>query len=185
MNNPTQTVRNAIQNTKSHLGDYFRATVAQRAGISRTRRGSFYPDMTPEKLAELLETVEWQEFSHPAIMSGCKGYITSDPGLHGLLGVVPLDKLPPGTRVTLEDPKGTKEITGTVDGSVRETVNYTVLITGPEDGIVGDVVYTFHPGDPGRYQGIKADGLVGKVVTPSEALAMGLFSVEIRLPTEG
>lgn len=30
---------------------------------------------------------------------------------------------------------------------LRERVNYTILITGPEDGI-GDCMYTFHPGNP-------------------------------------
>lgn len=165
----------AVAATKEVAGDYWRACLAQRAGDSPGAAGSIYPGLSPEQVEAKLVSAEWEEYSHEAIMAGCVAFKAALPGQ---LGIVSLLTLPEDTPVVLDDRKNTGKVSATVSGVRGETVQFTVIILGQEQG--REVVFTFHPGDPIRPSVVPCKaGLHGKKITIGEAFAMGFAMAKI------
>jgi len=176
MTNNNNFVAAAIAAMKENDRSYWDLTLAQRAGLSGQAQGSIYPGLTPEELEERLLQANWEGYSHPAIMEGCKAFRAEIPGA---LGIVSLAGLPSDTKVVLDDFKATKKVSAVVQGVARPAVDFTVLIVGRDAEDAPWMVWTFHPGDPIRPSQVPAEGLHGKVITVEEALAMGFDFAKI------
>jgi hypothetical protein len=174
MNNSTR-IANAIDRTCKVIPGYFEKTLAQRAGLSETAAGSIYESVNVHQLERMLLNASWEEYSHPAVMPGCVAFKAPIPGT---LGIVELRSIVPDNFVKLDDRKGTGQVSCVVSGSRGETVDFTVIILGDENG--EEVVFTFHPGDPVRPSQIQVEpGMHGKQITVSEAISMGLETAKI------
>jgi len=129
-------------------------------------------------LEALLESLDWEEYSHPAIKAPACGFKALLPeGLEGVLGVVKLSELPEDTQIVLDDRKGTGKVSAVIKGSRLDAprCDYIVAILGPRPDLPDvEVVWTFHPGDPVRPSEVQADGLGGSTVTVKEAVELGL-----------
>ena len=166
-------IQKAIETTRRVIPGYFEKTVAQRAEFGEPA-GSIIEGVTPVELEASLAVANWEPYSHPQVMAGCEAFKASIPGR---LGVVSLNDLPVDTSVTLDDRKKTGKVSAVVKGVRGLKVDYTILILGQEQG--EEVVFTFHPGDPIRASQVNVEGMHGKVVTPAEAIAMGLETAKI------
>lgn len=177
----TEIVRNAIANTGRMLPEHWQRCVAQRAMLSNdaegtgTARGSRYY-ATPNNLEKLLLQIEWEPYEHPAVSAGCRAFRAWLPGF---LGIVPLARLP--HNALLEFKLGKDETyTEPVlceEGRV-EPAAFTVIILGDEEPEVGEVVYTFHPGEP--IPPFKHElFLKGEVVTAAQARALQVAWVKL------
>ena len=166
-------VQSAITTSRQGMESYWISTLTQRLPGGA---GSIVDDFTTaEALEKALFAAEWEDYSHPALMAGCKGFKTS---LSGTLGVVTLATLNEDQEVTLDDRKNTGFVSCTVAGAKGESVGFVVLIVGEEKG--HDVVFTFHPGAPVSPSRVKAEeGLHGKKLTVKEAVALGLTTAKI------
>ena len=163
----------AITTSRKTMEGYWLSTLTQRlpGGAGSIVNGF----TTAEALEKALFDAEWEEYSHPALIPGCKGFKTA---LSGTLGVVTLTTLPEDQEVTLDDRKNTGFVSCTVAGAKGETVGFVVLIVGEHEG--KEVVFTFHPGEPVSPSRIKAEeGLHGKKITVKEAVALGLTTAKI------
>ena len=182
MNTTTTTiVRDAINTAKVVDEKYHIATLSQRCD-SESAAGSVIDGICSiEEMEALLNNAEWEEYSHPSIMEGCKGFVTPIPGK---MGVVELETLPDDMEVVLDDRKGTGKVTPTVNGIDRVRVGFTVLIIGPEK--VGEeetvqMMYTFHPGDPISPSRVAVSEKYknGTKITVKEAKGIGLLYAKI------
>lgn len=176
-----QRLRMAIADTKKlfpkgqEAQSYWATTVAQRLDRPDACGSVFTGIHTPEQLEQAILAAEWEEYSHPAVTEGCEAFRAS---ISGQLGVVGLVSLPGETEVTLDDRKGTGKVSAVVSGVRGETVDFTVLILGKEDG--KEVVFTFHPGDPVRPSQVQAEpGLHSKKITAAQAIQMGMTTAKI------
>lgn len=136
-------VREAIENTKRTLPDYWQNTLRGRlkGGV-----GSIYEQFySAKELEKALLDANWEETTHPAVSEDCRVFRTN---LEGRFGIVEISKLPADAVLVADDRKNTGRVAMTVKGVVGDIVPYTYLITGKEDGV--DVVFTFHPGEPIR-----------------------------------
>lgn len=164
-----------IENTLVHLPGYFEKTCQQRlpGGAGSILEGDYH---SWQDVRHALESSRWENYSHPAIDSHCRAFITHD--LCGRLGVVALKTLPSDALVTLDDRKGTGLISATVSGVLGPRVDFVVLITGTERD--REVVFTFHPGEPVLPSRVQTQpGMHGRKITVLEALHMGLTSAKI------
>ena len=165
----------AIAATRELVAGYWEKTCAQRAGTNPAAAGSIYPGKSPEEVEVAITAAKWVPYEHPALAAGSTAFRAELPGQ---LGIVDLTTLAPSTPVLLDDRKGTGTVSATVAGVRGETVEFTVLILGEEQG--KEIVFTFHPGAPVRPSSVKTEpGLHGKAVTAAEALAMGLTTAKI------
>jgi hypothetical protein len=175
MNNIQTRIAKAADTTRRVVPGYFEKTLAQRAELSGSAAGSIYPGVDEAQLEQMLLTADWEEYSHPAVMSECVAYKANIPGK---LGIVDLASLPVETVVTLDDRKNTGKVSATVKGVRGQDVDFTVLILGPEQG--EEVIFTFHPGDPVSPSQVQVEpGTHGRQVTVSEAQGMGLGTAKI------
>ena len=137
---------------------------------------------------ETLMAAEWQEFNHPKITEGVRGYSAN---ISGRLGMVELKRLDPETPVIMiEEHKGE-----TMDGkpnimpminkedSPEEeiAVDYTVLLIGPNEKDEGaeDIVWTFFPGDPVDPSVIRSGGVEEEASTVKDAIDLGFTHAKI------
>lgn len=147
------------------------------------RAGSYVPDVTAAELLDIIKQADWKPFNHTAIAKEATAFRADIPGL---LGVLPVTSLPPGTEIIMADPKGTGFYSAHVNENAvaniaREKTSYSTLILGPENG--REVFYTFHPGDPVVPQGIDTKGAPAKTVTAGDlARAYPGLSVKITAP---
>ena len=174
----------AIINTKRGLPEYFRKTIRQRLD-SPERAGSYYPGIRDEEtLIDILLALPWQpttEFDQVLI----PGTIAFTARFPGIAGVVDLMFLEDNQVVTLDDRKGTGNLSATVAlplESDAAEVMFSTLILGHEDGTDGEVVFTVHPGAPVKASQLKVGtwGLRhGDTITVIEALRLGLCTAKV------
>lgn len=173
----TMTVLSAISNTKSALPDYWNNTLKQR--LMTNGAGSvFCFDEVSDLEKAILEVNDWEEYKHESIVPNCKGYITKQ--LTGELGIVKIADLPEDIKLSLEDRKGTGNVSAVVSGLDfnRPEESYTVLIIGQDNGI--DVVFTLHPGAPIRPSAVKVESVdLNKNYSKQEMLDLGLDYAKI------
>lgn len=173
--NSNDIVRNAIQNIKEKMSGYWSSTVEQRSAKSDKCAGSRY-DMSPEEIEETLLSIDWKPYSNQNINPPAKGFITTQFGGHE--GILELKKLPKNTNVRLDDFKKTGKVSAIVDGKLGDKKNFTVILVGPYQDM-GDVVWTFHPGEPIAPSVIDAENMDGKVITAEEAVKMGFLYAKV------
>jgi hypothetical protein len=165
----------AIDNTKKFLPEHWQKCLDQRCGRSGFAAGSVYPRWTQKRIEKELLAGHWVEYSHPAIMVGCRAFRAQIPGR---FGIVELSTLPSGTIITLDDRKNTGKVSCVVKGIRGEMVDFSVIILGMDNGM--EVVFTFHPGDPiNPSQVLCEPGMHGREIAVAEALDMGLETVKI------
>lgn len=157
--------------------DYLERTLASRAGSSPDRAGSYYVDATPDEVLEAIYSADWRPYQHPSIQAPAVGFRAEIPGM---LGVVHVAHLPAGAELRLAPiPKLPEKLElQVVTESDGIPVRHSVMLLGPHEGM--EVVWTFHPGDPtppSQYSNFP--GLAGAVITPEEALSLGLSHAKI------
>lgn len=136
-------VQNAIKELKNSEPDYYNKCLTQRLfnGIGSTTECD-----TIEEMEDALFDANWEPWDdiNHVVSPDCKAFITHDiPGHYGMIN---LDQFNPTDIAHFRDPKNTGMLSLCVNTDKRTDVDYTVLITGNENG--KDVMYTFHPGDP-------------------------------------
>lgn len=137
-------VRKCIQKTKTKIPDYFEKCLQQRLkhGI-----GSTTDCETVEEMEAKLMSAKWSPWfdTEGVLSTRCKAFVTEDIcGNHGMLDI---NQFADDVECYFNDFKKTGFLSLCMKTDKRERVNFTVLITGPEEGI-GDCMYTFHPGNP-------------------------------------
>jgi len=146
---PSDRVRQAIENTERVDPGYFSSTVKQRIPQSGSAAGSIYEDMSEAELVAKLKSAAWKPYSHPSIGGPATGFSAQ---IEGRVGVVALDDIPEGSRLMLDDRKNTGQVSLVLKGRSRgPRVGHTVILLGPagQDDPT-EIVWTFHPGDPIR-----------------------------------
>lgn len=166
-------IEKAVANTKRLVPGYWENTVKARLnnGI-----GSIYDQFSSvEELEKALLTANWKETTHPAVMKGCRAYVTN---LEGRFGIVEISELPADTVLIADDRKNTGCVAMTVEGIRGKVVSETYLIIGEEQG--EDVVYTFHPGEPIRPSVVEVSTVShGSKVSVKEAKELGFDLAKI------
>ena len=143
--------------------------------------GSSYPNESGNVEDELrciedsIRSAKWVEISHPNVAEGCRCFITDDmPDGHN--GIGNICEMPDNTKFYVLDPKHTGKVSlGTAMGANQPVEAVTYLITGKEeiDGIMQDVVFTFHPGEPLRPSMTDIENMPeGTILTKQQALKL-------------
>ena len=168
-------VISAILNSKENTREYFEMTCKGRLAGGA---GSIYDQFdSVEALEKALLEAEWTETTHPSVMEGCKVYVAN---LAGRFGLVEIDSLTEDAVLIADDRKNTGRVAMTISGIRGKEVPVTYLITGKEDGIEGDVVYTFHPGEPVRPSVVEVSTLShGSKVSKAQAKELGFDLAKI------
>lgn len=163
----------AISNTKKLVPGYFESTCKNRlnGGI-----GSIYDQFsTIEELEKALLTANWEETTHPDVMTGCRVFKTN---LEGRFGIVKISELSDDTQLIADDSKHTGKVAMTVKGIRGKIVPETYLIIGKEENV--DVVFTFHPGKPIRPSIIEVSEVShGSIVSKARAKELGFDYAKI------
>lgn len=146
---------------------YLERCLAQRLPGAAGAGSRFLSTLTLDDL----QSAPWEEYAHPAISGGAKGFRAP---IRGRLGIVRLADLDPQATVTLDDRKSTGWVEPTIEGVLGPEQDFTVLIIGPHEG--KEVVFTFFPGEPINPSRVQAEGATahGTKVTVEEALKLGL-----------
>lgn len=168
----TPRISAAIAATRRLAPGYFEKCLAQRCGGA----GSSYT-LSPEALEQALQGAAWEPYEHPNVMKGCSAFRAP---LVGTFGLIALASVPEDARVVLADPKGTGFVEAECAGAQAETVGFSVIILGEEQG--EEIVFTFHPGDPIQPSRLPAEGRVGQVVTAKEARDLGFTWAKVAAP---
>lgn len=137
-------VYDCINRLKDNVPAYYNSCLAQRLANGM---GSTTDFASVEALEAALLNANWEPWVDykDVLAPGCSGFITKDiPGHHGM---IPLTKFSDDQICTFRDPKDTGFLSLCVATNERTDVDYTILIIGNEPGI-GEVMFTFHPGDP-------------------------------------
>jgi len=173
----TMTVLSAIANTQKALPDYWNNTLKQR--LMTNGAGSvFCFDEVSDLEKAIVAVDDWGSYEHNDIAPNCKGYITKQ--LTGELGIIAVKDLPEDIKLSLEDRKGTGNVSAVVSGLDfnRPEESYTVLIIGQDNGI--DVVFTLHPGAPIRPSAVKLENVdLSKNYSKQEIIDLGLDYAKI------
>lgn len=168
----TDTVRAALSRTPAL---YLQSTIAQRCGDGAS--GSRY-HMSAACIRRALEQIEWREREHPEVKAPCRAFVATT--LRGLVGVVELALLPPSTLIQWQDFKGTGRVSAVVEQSEIGALGVeseTWLIVGPSEA--GEIVYTFHPGEPVAPSMVEARDIVGMFDIASNAVIRKLTHAKI------
>lgn len=172
-----------IQKTKKVLPDYFKSCLQQRLA---TGIGSTTDYTTVEDLENALMTANWSPWIDTAgvLAPGCRAVITTDiSGHHGMLDLADFN---PDDVCHFNDFKKTGFLSLCINTDKRQDVGFTILISGPEEGL-GEVVYTFHPGNPVPASTFKVGDVheeTGKAykdgdeITVAEAMKLGFKHVK-------
>ena len=171
-----QRVREALYRTAAFMPSYYGKMLAQRLPAGGC--GSVFEGFdSPEQLAAAILGANWEPAEPPAgsAIPGCGYFKTHDiPG--GRMGLVHIVDLPDDVQIVARDPKGTGKVSMAVQGVRGPEAPETWLITGPgeEDGVSGEVVWTFHPGPPVRPSLVEVENVPdGTILTKAEAMALG------------
>lgn len=178
----------AIQNTP--VG-YFMNTLSQRNPGPNAMGSVFEVEQDYYSLLDAAVAAEPYEGKPGNMLFGCT-YIKLP--IAGTVGIVDLDLLPEETELTLLDEKSTTGKVGggvdaylTVQKGTDEKVDFSVAIVGPgdakdKDGKPLPVLWTIHPGHIApRPESANSASLIGKVVKPAEAKALGLTIAKVRV----
>lgn len=140
----TALVRRAIERD----ADYFHKCCAMRAGKSPTRAGSYFPRLTPARVATLIRKLRWEPYTHPNVQPPAQAFIA--PHVSGVMAVVPMADVPDDTRLVFDDAKdtGMVELLWTdAPAGHGHRVEHVVALLGPDES--GELeLWTFFPGDP-------------------------------------
>ena len=144
MNYFNKQIYDLIQKTKNALPGYFNSCLKQRLSNGL---GSTTDYTSVEDLEKALMSANWSPWidSTGVLTPGCSAVITTD--IHGHHGMLNLSDFNPDDVCHFRDPKSTGFLSLCIKTDKRQDVDFTILIIGPEEGI-GDVMYTFHPGNP-------------------------------------
>lgn len=178
MNSVNEEVRRIIDRTLFLVPDYWRSTLEQRIVGPKSAGSVFHHHKNIHELESVLQDADWQPYTHEAIISPARAFVTNDIG--GMDGMVPLAKLPSSTQVILDDSKKTGQVSATVKGIRTVYDAFTVMIVGPyktEDGLETEIVYTVHPGAPVRP--LIYPGEHGEVITAEEAMYRGFMLAKV------
>lgn len=169
---------NRVRAALDRAGAYFTKCLEMRAGLSASALGSTYPRLHAEGLRAAIMSLEWDLYEHPEVKAPAVAFIAR--GFGGEVGVVPVSELASGCEIELSDPKETGFVEGVVRNWTfpRPKVDFTVAILGPDEK-GNETLYTFHPGDPVRPSRAPSKGLIGTVLTPSQAKDLGLSHVKM------
>lgn len=177
-----KTAINVMQENED-LKKYLEQTLSFRAGTNPGHIGSYYPNLSPAQLLEIIRNADWQPYQHPDIMDGCIAFSAKIPGINGLAD---LTKLPGDTPVILIDPKKTGKVSAAIDTThAPETgreESQTIIILGPDEAVGKQyIVYTFHPGAPVRPSPVEASSvdLNYPIITAQEAIAINLSLAKV------
>lgn len=176
-------IQDLIQKTKKVLPDYFNSCLRQRLadGI-----GSTTDYTTVEDLENALMKAHWSPWVDRTgvLAPGCRAVITTDiPGHHGMLDLADFKQ---DDVCHFNDFKKTGYLSLCINTDMRKDVGFIILIIGPEDGL-GEVMYTFHPGNPVPASTFKAgepNEKTGKAykdgdeITVAEAMKLGFKHVK-------
>lgn len=174
MTNKTR-VKSAITNIKAAMPDYWASCLNKRLGGGG---GCYQQFDSPEELETALMAADWEQAEHPDVMPGCTAFKTP---LRGMYGLVELERLPADAAVFFEDFKGVGEYSPTVKAARESEAEETWIILGFEEGIEGEIAFTFHPGEPVRPSQTKASDVeLGRAYTPAEAMAMGFDFAQVK-----
>ena len=180
-------VRAAICRTAAFIPSYYGKMLAQRLPAGGC--GSIFEGFdSPEQLAAALMGANWEVAEPPAgsAMPGCGYFKTRDiPG--GRYGLVRIADLPDDTQILARDPKGTGMVSMAVQGVRGLEAFETWIILGPgdEDGVSGEVVWTFHPGDPVGPSRLEVKDVPdGTVLTKAKAMELGFDLAKIESPQQ-
>jgi hypothetical protein len=119
---------------------------------------------------ESLRSAAWEPYNHPEVQAPARAYRAPIPGL---LGIVRISELAPGTKLRLSDPKGTGFVEAEVPGVMGGEVGFTVALVGPSRETGAPSLWTLFPGDPIMPSRMPSEGNVGRVVTAEEAMRLG------------
>jgi hypothetical protein len=173
-------VREAIENAKHFNGEYWKKALLQRAGLwtdgtpNKTRAGSYYPDFDPETLEQMLMQAFWKPVKSDNVRPKFQAYTTPLPGM---LGVVPLDKLPADTVLRVDDRKHTGYAHLTFLSSDEILADDTTIIVSQKSATWK--VVTFFPGDPIDGRRIPMRNVKKPELTIDEAKALGFVHAKM------
>ena len=180
-----QRVREALYRTAALMPTHYGKMLAQRLPAGGC--GSVFEGFdSSEQLAAALMGANWEVAEPPAgsAIPGCGYFKTHDiPG--GRYGLVRIEDLPDNIEIVARDPKGTGMVSMAVQGVRGIEAHETWLITGPgeEDGVPGEVVWTFHPGDPVGPSRLEVKDVPdGTILTKAEAQGLGFDLAKIDSP---
>lgn len=183
MNYFNKQIYDLIQKTKNALPGYFNSCLKQRLSNGL---GSTTDYTSVEDLEKALMNANWSPWidSTGVLTPGCSAVITTD--IHGHHGMLNLSDFSPDDACHFRDPKNTGFLSLCIKTDKRQDVDFTILIIGPEEGI-GDVMYTFHPGNPVQASTFKSgetNEKTGKTykdgdeITVAEAMNLGFKHVK-------
>lgn len=171
-------VYECINRLKENMPKYYDSCLKQRLsnGI-----GSTTDYNTVEEMEKALLSADWEPWDDyfNVLAPGCSGFITKD--ITGHHGMISLTEFPPDAIAYFRDPKDTGYLSLCIPTDTRTDVDYTILITGSDEGIDGEVMFTFHPGEPEKPSTFKAGSEdeggkgynKGDSITVAEALELG------------
>lgn len=169
--NTQERIKNALENTPP---DYLSKMLAMRNPGPESQGSVFAEPQTKESLV----AASWKPYNHPSIQSPAEGFTAEIPGN---IGIVELAKLPDQMPVTLEDPKGTGQLSAVAQISKENMpgTNTSVMILGPHED--QEVVYTVFPGDPIAPSEVSAEEVPEdkRSMTVEEARNLGLEYAKI------
>lgn len=180
-----QRVREALYRTAALMPTYYGKMLAQRLPAGGC--GSVFEGFdSPEQLAAAILGANWEPAEPPAgsAIPGC-GYFKTHGIPGGRMGLVRIADLPDDVQIVARDPKGTGMVSMAVQGVRGIEAHETWIILGPgeEDGVHGEVVWTFHPGDPVGPSRLEAKDVPdGTVLAKAEALALRFDLAKIESP---
>lgn len=149
---------------------HFENTFLMRNPGAESEGSIFNEPQTPESLM----SAEWIEFSHPDIGGPAIGYEAPIPGT---MNLIKLDTLDPQTPIRMElghkgeIPYVTALLNPADVGQKGVPVKHTVMLLGP--GEEGNIVWTFHPGDPIRPSTTKPNSETEAAKTVQDVINLG------------
>ena len=182
----TEFARNAILNTEKRLPEYFISCLQQRLVFgSSYDSDEFKGENAHMNLRWALLNAKWDEVKHEKVSGDCRCFVTTDiPG--GRYGLIDVDDLNNDALFMTIDPKNTGKVSIVAAGQrLGKPVKETYLITGHEDDIDGDIMFTFHPGEPVLPSMLDVSELaVGIVLSKKEVLNLGFSKAKVDITGE-
>jgi len=193
----TERVRQALDATPK---DYMSRMLSTRTPDGRM--GSYFETVngkiaTTAAVAEAIKGLEVKPYNpmdangNPIIKPPARAFQAELPG--GRMGMVSLDSLPQGAKLSLVDPKGTGNwsLAVTDATAVGDKTNKVTFIVGPDTDASGkptgkEIMWTFHPGDAVSPSPVNDAVLLAKNADlASQGKGIGGVSSEADIPAKG